>query len=164
MLIAQNIPKVRGDAFDHISCLTAITLEGKVLWQVGRPNPNNGLLTNDTPFQIHDLDGDGRTEVVLARDFQLQVLEGRSGRLLRTAWLPPVSRKLDNRPYEFNIGDSILFWIRMDMDIQAIFCSRIATQGCGCSTRISSSRGVATPTPATIRSPSTSMATSATRS
>ena len=109
LLIAQNVPKVRGDAFDHISCLTAITLEGKVLWQVGRPNPKNGLLTNDTPFQIHDLDGDGRTEVVLARDFQLQVLDGRSGRLLRTAWLPPVSRTLDNRPYELNIGDSILF-------------------------------------------------------
>ena len=33
MLIAQNIAKVRGDAFDHISCLTAVTFDGKVLWQ-----------------------------------------------------------------------------------------------------------------------------------
>ena len=80
MLFAQNVAKVRGDAFDQISCLTAVTLDGKVLWQQGRPNPKNGLLTNDTPFQIHDLDGDGRAEVVLARDFQLQVLEGRRGR------------------------------------------------------------------------------------
>ena len=83
MLFAQQVAKVRGDAFDQISCLTAVTLDGKVLWQQGRPNPKNDLLTNDTPFQIHDLDGDGRTEVVLARDFQLQVLEGRTGRLLR---------------------------------------------------------------------------------
>lgn len=110
MLIAQNVPKVRGDAFDHISCLTAVTLDGKILWQQGRPNPKNGLLTNDTPFQIHDLDGDGRTEVVLARDFQLQVLEGRTGKLLRKAWLPAVSRTLQNRPYELNIGDSMLFF------------------------------------------------------
>jgi rhamnogalacturonan endolyase len=109
MLFAQNVPKVRGDAFDHISCLTAVSLDGKVLWQQGRPNPKNGLLTNDTPFQIHDLDGDGRVEVILARDFQLQVLDGRTGKLLRRAWLPPVSRTLDNRPYELNIGDSILF-------------------------------------------------------
>ena len=29
MLIGQNIPRVRGDAFDHLSCLTAVTLEGK---------------------------------------------------------------------------------------------------------------------------------------
>jgi rhamnogalacturonan endolyase len=109
MLIAQNVAKVRGDAFDHISCLTAVTLDGKVLWQTGRPNPKNGLLTNDTPFQIHDLDGDGRTEVVLARDFQLQVLDGRTGALLRKTWLPPAARTLENRPYELNVGDSILF-------------------------------------------------------
>ena len=82
MLIAQQVPKVRGDAFDQISCLTAVTLDGKVLWQQGRPDPKNDLLTNDTPFQIHDLDGDGSTEVVLARDFQLQVLEGRTGSIL----------------------------------------------------------------------------------
>ena len=85
----RTVPKVRGDAFDHISCLTAVTLDGKVLWQQGRPNPRNGLLTNDTPFQIHDLDGDGSAEVVLVRDFQLQVLEGRTGRILRTRLAAP---------------------------------------------------------------------------
>ena len=79
MLIAQNIPRVRGDAFDQISCLTAVNLDGKVLWQSGRPDPRNGLLTNDTPFQIHDIDGDGNNEVVLVRDFQLQILDGRTG-------------------------------------------------------------------------------------
>ena len=109
MLFAQNVAKVRGDAFDQISCLTAVTLDGQVLWQQGRPNPKNGLLTNDTPFQIHDLDGDGRSEVVLARDFQLQVLDGRTGGLLRKAWLPPLARDLKDRPYEMNVGDSILF-------------------------------------------------------
>jgi len=31
MLIAQNIPHVKGDGFDAISCLTAVNLEGKVL-------------------------------------------------------------------------------------------------------------------------------------
>ena len=109
MLFAQQVPKVRGDAFDQISCLTAVTLEGKVLWQQGRPNPKNDLLTNDTPFQIHDLDGDGRTEVVLARDFQLQVLDGRTGKQLRSAWLPQMSPEIKDRPYELNNGDSLLF-------------------------------------------------------
>jgi len=109
MVFAQNVAKVRGDAFDQISCLTAVTLEGRVLWQQGRPNLKNALLTNDTPFQIHDIDGDGRVEVVLARDFQLQVLEGRTGRLLRKAWLPQLATDLKDRPYELNVGDSILF-------------------------------------------------------
>jgi hypothetical protein len=109
MLIAQNIPRVRGDAFDHISCLTAVTLEGKVLWQLGRPDPRNGLLTNDTPFQIHDLDGDGRNEVILVRDFQLQVLEGATGKVRQRAWMPAAARDNKERPYELNNGDSIAF-------------------------------------------------------
>lgn len=110
MLIGQNIPRVRGDAFDHLSALTAVTLDGKVLWQLGRPDPRNGLLTNDTPFQIHDLDGDGRHEVVLIRDFQLQVLEGATGKLLRRTWVPEIPAGMDERPYKLNHGDSIAFF------------------------------------------------------
>ena len=110
MLIAQQVPKVRGDAFDQISCLTAVTLEGKVLWQQGRPNPKNGLLTNDTPFQIHDVDGDGRNEVVLIRDFQLQILEGATGKVRKWVWMPPaVPNEREEQPHELTNGDSILF-------------------------------------------------------
>jgi hypothetical protein len=110
MLIGQNIPRVRGDAFDHLSALTAVTLDGKVLWQLGRPDPRNGLLANDTPFQIHDIDGDGRNEVVLIRDFQLQVLEGATGRLLRRTWVPEIPAGMEERPYKLNHGDSIAFF------------------------------------------------------
>ena len=110
MLIAQNIPRVRGDAFDHISCLTAVTLDGKVLWQSGRPDPRNGLLTNDTPFQVHDLDGDGRSEVVLVRDFQLQVLDGATGKVRQAASMPTAAFDNKERPYEINNGDSLAFF------------------------------------------------------
>jgi rhamnogalacturonan endolyase len=110
MLFAQNIPRVRGDAFDHISCLTAVTLDGKILWQSGRPDPRNGLLTNDTPFQIHDLDGDGKNEVVLVRDFQLQVLEGKTGKILQRSWMPEVAPDNKERPYAINNGDSMAFF------------------------------------------------------
>jgi hypothetical protein len=110
MLIAQNIPRVRGDAFDHISCLTAVTLDGRILWQLGRPDPRNGLLTNDTPFQIHDIDGDGRNEVILVRDFQLTVLEGASGKIRQRAWMPEAARDNKERPYEINNGDSMAFF------------------------------------------------------
>jgi hypothetical protein len=109
MLIAQNIPRVQGDAFDQISCLTAVNLDGKVLWQSGRPNPRNGLLTNDTPFQIHDIDGDGRNEVVLVRDFQLQILDGRTGEIRRSVWMPKMPSTDAAHPYEMENGDSIAF-------------------------------------------------------
>jgi rhamnogalacturonan endolyase len=109
MLIAQNVPRVRGDSFDHISALTAVTLDGKILWQLGRPDPRNGLLTNDTPFQIHDLDGDGRNEVVLIRDFKLQVLDGRTGTAKRSTFMPPIPADARSRPYELYSGDSLVF-------------------------------------------------------
>ena len=109
MLIAQNLPRVRGDAFDHIQALTAITLEGKVLWQRGRTNERLGLLTNDTPFQIHDADGDGKNDVVLVQDFKLKVLDGRTGEEKRSAWMPPMAADIKERPYELNSGDSIAF-------------------------------------------------------
>ena len=107
MLIAQNIMRVRGDAFDHISALTAVTLDGKVLWQLGRPAPGNGLLTNDTPFQIHDIDGDGKNDVVLVRDFKLQILDGATGKVKSWAWMPPMTA--ERAPYEINNGDSLWF-------------------------------------------------------
>ena len=88
MLICQNIPRAHQDDFDQIGCLTAVTLDGAILWQSGKPDPRNGLLTNDTPFQIHDIDGDGRCEVVLVRDFKVQILEGSTGKVQRWAWMP----------------------------------------------------------------------------
>ena len=110
MLIAQNIPRVGGDGFDHISCLTAVTLDGRVLWQSGRPDPRNGLLTNDTPFQIHDIDGDGRNEVVLVRDFRLQILDGRTGTVKASVAMPKAPEATPaQRPYELANGDSIAF-------------------------------------------------------
>jgi rhamnogalacturonan endolyase len=108
MLVAQNIPRI-GDNFIQISCMTAVTFDGKVLWQLGRPDPRNGLLTADTPFQIHDIDGDGRNEVVMVRDFQLQVREGSTGRLRQSVAMPPALPDNRLKPYTLTNGDSLAF-------------------------------------------------------
>jgi len=107
MLIAQNVARVSGDAFDQISCLTAVTLEGRVLWQTGRPDGRNALLTNDLPFQIHDVDGDGRSEVVLAQDAKLQIRDGATGKLRHWTWMPAAEGP--RRPYKLENGDAIAF-------------------------------------------------------
>jgi rhamnogalacturonan endolyase len=109
MLIVQNIPRVRGDAFDAISAMTAVTLDGKVLWQIGKPDNRNALLTNDTPFQIHDVDGDGREDVVMVKDFQIQILDGRTGTRKAAAPMPPMESDRKDRPYQIHNGDSIAF-------------------------------------------------------
>jgi rhamnogalacturonan endolyase len=108
MLIAQNIPRI-GDNFIQISCMTAVTFDGKVLWQLGRPDPRNGLLTADTPFQIHNIDGDGRNEVVMVKDFQLQIREGSTGQLRRFAGMPPALPDNRLKPYTLTNADSLAF-------------------------------------------------------
>ncbi|MCX6637232.1 MAG: hypothetical protein NT090_19425 [Acidobacteria bacterium] len=109
MLIGQNIRKASRNSFSQITCLTAVTFDGKVLWQVGRPEPYNDVLANDTPFQIYDVDGDGKNEVILAKDFKLQVLDGRTGKVKQWIWMPKAPQDNDLRAYEYEVGDSIYF-------------------------------------------------------
>jgi hypothetical protein len=109
MLIGQNIRKASRNSFDHLSCLTAVTLDGKVLWQIGRPDPYNDVLANDTPFQIHDIDGDGKEEVVMVKDFKIQILEGKTGKVKQWTWMPEAPKDNKERPYELEVGDSIYF-------------------------------------------------------
>jgi hypothetical protein len=109
MLIAQNVRKAAKNSFDHISCLTAVTFDGKILWQKGRPDPYNDVLANDTPFQIYDIDGDGKNEVVMVKDFKIQILDGRTGEVKQWAWMPKAPEDNDERPYEMEVGDSIYF-------------------------------------------------------
>src|SRR5262249_26268267 len=116
MLFAQNVSKIDGGNFVEISCLTAVTLDGNVLWQVGRPDPRNGLLTSDTPFQIHDIEGNGREDVVLVKDYKLQILDGRTGKVKKSALMPKIKDypKVPQPgpktwPHERDVGDSIVF-------------------------------------------------------
>jgi len=77
-LIAQNMPFF-GSNYNRITCLTALDQEGRMLWQIGTPDPEHAWLTYDVAVQIHDLDGDGQTEVIMAQENWIKVLEGRSG-------------------------------------------------------------------------------------
>ncbi|MCL2816254.1 MAG: hypothetical protein FWD23_16800, partial [Oscillospiraceae bacterium] len=54
-----------------ISCMTAADLSGNVLWQIGEPARNAYMATCDLPVQIYDIDGDGKNEIIYAKDFKL---------------------------------------------------------------------------------------------
>lgn len=109
MLIAQNSRHAYRNSFAHISSLAAFTLDGELLWTLGRPDTYNDVVAHDTPFQIHDIDGDGNQEVVMVRDFKIQVLDGRTGELESWAWMPKTPEDNKIRPYEREVGDSIAF-------------------------------------------------------
>jgi hypothetical protein len=57
----------------NITCLTATTLFGERLWQVGAPDPQNGRIYSDLPVQVYDWDNDGVNEVLYVR--QAEYLE-----------------------------------------------------------------------------------------
>ncbi len=99
------------DRNSELSCLTAITFDGKVLWQLGEPDPWHDNLTSDVAFQIHDLDGDGTNEVVYCMNFELVVAEGATG---KTKFKIPTPETPKNNKPPYNrfsriLGDSIYF-------------------------------------------------------
>lgn len=103
ILFAQCQKRVLSDRYANISCLTAIDLEGNILWQKGEPNPDHAFLTADLPFQIVDIDGDGRNEVVVAMDFKIMILEGSTGKVKKSMDTPvsddPVESLYSGVPY-----------------------------------------------------------------
>ncbi|UCH35193.1 MAG: hypothetical protein JSV65_02245, partial [Armatimonadota bacterium] len=80
VLIGQVVHHGPKDRNSELSCLTAMTFDGDILWQIGEPDPWKDHLTNDVAFQIHDLDGDGRNEVVYCMNFELVVADGATGK------------------------------------------------------------------------------------
>ena len=75
----------------------------------------------DTPFQVHDIDGKGKCDVFLVKDFKLQILDGMTGKVKKWMWMPEVPAdykdkekiakfELKERPHELNAGDSISFF------------------------------------------------------
>lgn len=88
-----NHPRLGVAASDKaLHCLTAVRLDGTVLWQDGTPYDRP-----DLPFTSHggsrmvcadDIDGDGAAEILVLRGDELQLLDGRNGRVRNTVRLP----------------------------------------------------------------------------
>lgn len=91
VVLAQAQKRVNRDAYAHINCITAIDLEGNVLWQFGEPSENSkqlGKISADLPFQVYDIDGDGIDEVICGRNFEILILDGRTGEIKKRAKTP----------------------------------------------------------------------------
>ena len=91
VVLAQMQKRVSRDAYGFIRCLTAIDLEGNVLWQLGEPSDKTeelGKVSADMAFQVYDIDGDGRDEVIVGWDFEIRILDGRTGTIKKSAKTP----------------------------------------------------------------------------
>lgn len=91
VVLAQMQKRVSRDAYGFISCLTAIDLDGNILWQLGEPSGNSrrlGKVSADMPFQVYDIDGDGADEIIVGRNFEIQILEGATGKVKKSVKTP----------------------------------------------------------------------------
>lgn len=111
ILLGQVVHHGPKDRNSELSCLTAITVDGKVLWQIGEPDPWKYDLTNDVAFQIHDLDGDGRNEVVYTMNMEIIVADGATGETKYKTPTPetPPNTKTEHAKFPRILGDSLFF-------------------------------------------------------
>lgn len=72
----------------EVTALTAIDLDGEVLWQIGDVDPRGGSHGADYPVQIWDADGDGENEVCCVMDDRFLVIAGETGQISRSYDLP----------------------------------------------------------------------------
>ncbi|MCJ7778430.1 MAG: hypothetical protein MUP16_08970 [Sedimentisphaerales bacterium] len=107
VLIGQVIHHGPKDRNSELSCLTAMTFDGKQLWQIGKPDPWKYHLTNDVGFQIHDIDRDGKNEVIYCVNFEIVVADGATG---TTKYKAPTPKTPGGKPYNsvYNIFPQIL--------------------------------------------------------
>jgi FG-GAP-like repeat len=90
MEIVMGQPMVQPGAYtpQQVVCVTAWDLKGNKLWQYGTPGTSHGA-SSDIPIQVYDMDGDGKSEVFAnMSDTEMTVLDGTTGKLLRTIPLP----------------------------------------------------------------------------
>ena len=111
VLIGQVLHHGPKDRNSELGCLTAMTFDGEILWQIGMPDAWKDHLTNDVGFQIHDLDGDGRNEVIYCMNFEIVVADGATG---KTKYKRPTPKSPKNSRPPLNrfpriLGDSLYF-------------------------------------------------------
>jgi hypothetical protein len=108
VLIGQVVHYGPGDSHSELSCLTAVTFDGEKLWQIGTPDPGKNHLTNDVGFQIHDIDNDGKNEVIYCMNFEIIVADGATGKSKYKASTP--KSKLATYRFPQILGDCLFFF------------------------------------------------------
>lgn len=82
---------------NQVAALTAYSVDGELLWQIGDTSGDEKSFGDDLPYQIYDIDRDGKNEVIAVMDGNLLILDGRTGEAKKQISLP-----------DSNIGGSIL--------------------------------------------------------
>ncbi len=91
----------------RLTGMAALDLQGRVLWQFGQTVEGGHAVHGGFAFNAGDIDGDGRTEILVTRDFEILVLDGATGEVKRRC-PTPASYKGREDYYPQTVGDSFL--------------------------------------------------------
>jgi len=85
----KEIVFVRPDASaSEVGSISAINLEGELLWQYGQLVNLDGCSGVELPVQVHDLNGDGSREVIFVKRGRIYIIDGRTGKQVRRIRIP----------------------------------------------------------------------------
>lgn len=76
----------------RIKLITAITLDGEILWQRGAGNDHTGIIFSDLAVQIFDINQDGKNEIIVVVGSSLGILAGDTGETLQKVKVPKDAR------------------------------------------------------------------------
>jgi rhamnogalacturonan endolyase len=114
----------------RLTALSVLDMNGALLWQSGVPDPAAPRDESDLPFQIYDLFGDGGNVVVCVHGYDIQVRDGRSGKVLFSGSTPDTATVgADFRELTSNFGKP---WgdETLTMDVASIaFCNTLGNSG-----------------------------------
>lgn len=111
LILAQHSPKVAAEtSMTRLTCLTVMDLSGKILWQAGVPDPDAPLYGDDLPVEVFDLYHDGHGVIVCVFGYDIQIRDGKTGRVLNSAQTPdlthwPISGEYRDAAYRRKFGD-----------------------------------------------------------
>ena len=107
-LFAQHQKRYIRDSFAHISSLSLFDIDGNLIWTIGEPNnsKDNTLISCDLPFQIADINNDGRLELIYAMNFEVIIIDLLTKKLIRKMKTPIIDEDdfVKNEPfYRLNV-------------------------------------------------------------
>jgi rhamnogalacturonan endolyase len=71
-----------------VASVSAINLEGELVWQYGKLAECKTCEGKELPVQVHDLDGDGSREVIFVSGGWIIMLEGKTGKRIKRIRIP----------------------------------------------------------------------------
>ncbi|CCV63737.1 conserved hypothetical protein [Alteracholeplasma palmae J233] len=111
-VFAQHQKRMYRDSFAHISCISVFDFNGTLLWQEGKPinDMDNGPISCDLPFQISDINNDGKLELIYIRNFEIYIVELLTGKILKkhkTPYIKNIETIEPNYPYDYLNADGM---------------------------------------------------------